>query len=139
MKYGSLVIEKKEYVLLKRLMNLSGFYKDDILRKSVIKLSDELETAHIQDETDMPDDVVRLNSEITVRSKAGWCKTFQLVMPKESDLKQNRISITTPMGAAVIGYAERDSVQWDFPAGKQQLTIEKVVQKKKHINLDMVL
>ena len=139
MKYGGLVIEKKEYVLLKRLMNLSGFYKDDTLRKSVIKLSGELETAQIQDETDMPRDVVRLNSELKVRSKVGWQKTFQLVLPKESNLEQDRISITTPMGAAVIGYAEGDSIKWDFPTGEQQLTIEKVVQKKSHINLDMVL
>ncbi|TLF46237.1 GreA/GreB family elongation factor [Maribacter aurantiacus] len=139
MKYGSLVIEKKEYVLLKRLMNLSGFYKDDTLRKSVIKLYGELETAHVQDESEMPSDVVRLNSEVTVRSKAGWFKTFQLVMPKESDLKDDRISITTPMGSAVIGYAEGDSLLWDFPSGEQQLTIEKVVQKNEFINTNMIL
>ncbi len=139
MKYRSLVIEKKEYVLLKRLMNLSGFYNDETLRKSAKKLSEELETAHILDETEMPEDVVRLNSEVTVRSGAGWRKTFQLVMPKESDLKKDRISISTPMGAAVIGYAQGDTVLWDFPTGEQRLTIEKVLQKKKHINLDMVL
>ncbi|KPM31995.1 Regulator of nucleoside diphosphate kinase [Croceitalea dokdonensis DOKDO 023] len=139
MKYGSLVIEKKEYVLLKRLMNLSGFYKDDVLRKSISKLSAELETAHILDESEMPIDVVRLHSETTVTSKTGWQKTFQLVMPKDSDFKADKISIITPMGSAVIGYAKGDTIVWDFPSGKQQLMIENVVQGKKHINLDMVL
>ncbi|KAA2220007.1 GreA/GreB family elongation factor [Maribacter flavus] len=139
MKYGSLVIEKKEYVLLKRLMNLSGFYKDEVLRKSVVKLSSELATARIYNETEMPEDVVRINTEVTVKSEAGWQKTFQLVMPNESNLKDGKISITTPMGSAVIGYAEGDSMEWDFPVGKQQLTIEKVVQKNEFINTNMIL
>mgnify|MGYP000347880173 CR=1 FL=1 len=58
MKYGSLVIEKKEYVLLKRLMNLSGYYKDETFRKSVEKLVHELKSAHIIDDDEMPDEML---------------------------------------------------------------------------------
>lgn len=139
MKYSNLVIEKKEYVLLKRLMNLTGYYKDNTLRSSVKKLVGEMETAQILDDGEMPKDVIRFNTMVTIASEAGWHKKFKLVLPSNSDVKNNHISILTPMGAAVIGYAEGDSLVWEFPSGNQQLQIEKVEQENQSINLDMVL
>ena len=139
MKYGNLVIEKKEYVLLKRLMNLTGYYKDNTLRSSVKKLVGEMETAQILDDGEMPKDVIRFNTMVTIVSEAGWHKKFKLVLPSNSDVKNNHISILTPMGAAVIGYAEGDSLVWEFPSGNQQLHIEKVEQENQSINLDMVI
>ncbi|MFS4417462.1 GreA/GreB family elongation factor [Maribacter sp. 2307ULW6-5] len=139
MKYENLVIEKKEYVILKRVLNLSGFHQDVTLKKSVGSLARELEDAKICDENKMPKDVVRINSTVTIASETGWHKTFQLVLPNEGDVKNNKISLLTPMGAAVIGYAEGDTVTWEFPAGEQKLTLEKVVQEEKHLNLNMIL
>lgn len=139
MRHGNLIIEKKEYVLLKRMMNLSGYYKDETLRKSVKKLVGELESAQICDETDMPKDVIRFNTMVTIVSKNGWRRKFQLVMPNDSDVRNNKISILTPMGAAVMGYAEGDSLVWEFPSGEQKLTIEKVEQENNYISMNMVL
>lgn len=139
MKYERLVIEKKEYVLLKRFMNLSGYYKDETLRKSVKKLLEELESAQILDVEDMPKDVIRFNSKITIDSQNGWQTIFTLVLPNESDVKNNKISILTPMGSAVIGYAEGDTITWEFPSGEQKLTIQKVEQENKYLNANIVL
>jgi regulator of nucleoside diphosphate kinase len=139
MKYKKLIIEKKEYVVLKRFMNLTGFYKDDTLRNSVRKLLDELESAKICDEADMPKDVIRFNTTITISSQNGWHRKFKLVMPNESDAKNDKVSILTPMGAAVMGYAEGDSITWEFPSGEQKLTIEKIEQEKKYRNANIVL
>ena len=139
MKYGNLTIEKREYVLLKRLMNLSGYYKDPAFKKSVKKLIGELNTAQILDEKDMPGDVVRFNSFMTITSKDGWSKRFQLVMPTDNDVKNNKISILTPMGAAVIGYAEGDSFTWEFPGGEQLLTVTDIEQQNKYIDVNILL
>ncbi len=139
MKYRDLIIEKKEYVLLKRLMNLSGYYRDDSLRKSIRKLAGELESADIRDEIAMPKDVIRFNSTISITAKNGWEKEFKLVMPNESDVKHDKISILTPMGAAIIGYAKGDSLVWEFPSGEQELTIDKVVQENSYLSLNMIL
>jgi regulator of nucleoside diphosphate kinase len=43
------------------------------------------------------------------------------------------------MGAAVMGYAESDSISWEFPSGEQKLTIEKVEQDNQYININMLL
>ncbi|ASO06513.1 GreA/GreB family elongation factor [Arenibacter algicola] len=139
MKYKNLIIEKKEFVLLKRYMNLMGYYKDETLLKSVKKLQEELGSAQIFDEADMPKDVIRFNTKITIVSQNGWHRTFKLVLPKDSDVKNDKVSILTPMGAAVMGYAESDSISWEFPSGEQILTIEKVEQDNQYININMVL
>lgn len=139
MKHGNLVIEKGEYVLLKRLVNISGHYADTTQRDSIQKLAGELEQALIRSEEEMPKDVVRFNSWITIGSKNGWHKKFQLVMPKESDVKTNKISVLAPMGLAVFGYAQGDSVIWNFPNGEQQLTILEVEQADNPIDIDQLL
>ena len=60
-------------------------------------------------------------------------------MPNDSDVENDKVSILTPMGAAVIGYAEGDPLVWEFPSGERQLTIEKVEQEKEFINANMIL
>lgn len=130
MKYGSLILEKKEYVYLKRILNVSGYANDFEAQKSLLKLSEELKSAHIVDEEDMPQDVIRFNSKVTVVSDTGWEKTLQVVNPTDRDSKKDKISVLMPMGAALIGYSNNDTVVWDFPGGKQELKITNVTQEE---------
>jgi len=129
MKYGSIIIEKKEYVYLKRILNISGYAKDFETQQSLQKFSDELQNAQIVDEEEMPEEIIRFNSKVTVASEKGWERTLQVVTPTERDLKQNKISFLTPMGSALFGYSEGDTVTWDFPTGQQQLKIVAVAQE----------
>lgn len=135
MKYGSLMLEKKEYVYIKRILNISGYVGDHEIQKSLRKFTEQLKTAHILDEKDMPNDVVRLNSIVTVTSDNKWEKTFQIVQPSEKDIKNNKVSILTPMGAALFGYAVDDIVQWEFPSGEIKLKIIEVTQQAQEKNL----
>lgn len=138
MKYGNLILEKKEYVFLKRLLNVSNFYKEPNTKDSLKRLSEELNTALIYDNEDMPEDVIRLNSIITVKS-GEWETEFQLVIPTDRNISANKISILSPMGSAVMGYALGDSVLWNFPNGKRELEIISVKQAKKPIDIDVLL
>ena len=139
MKYGSLILEKKEYVYLKRILNISGYAEDHETQRCLMNLSEELKTAHIVDEEDMPKDVIRFNSTVTVTFNNGVEKTLQLVIPMDKDFQNSRISVLTPMGSALIGYSEGDSIIWDFPNGTQQITISKVQQKETYSGIDNVL
>lgn len=133
MKYEHLIIEKKEYVFLKRILNISGYAEDFEVQKSLIKLSEELKTAQIVTEDEIPHDVIRFNSKVTVSAENGWTKQLQLVAPANKDAKLDKISILTPMGAALFGYAEGDTVAWEFPSGKKQLHILGVSQDESQI------
>lgn len=138
MKYGNLILEKKEYVFLKRLLNVTGFYKDENTKVSLNNLSSELKSATIYDNEEMPEDIIRFNSVITVTS-GTWQNQFQLVIPTERDIAANKISILAPMGSAVMGYAKGDSVTWNFPNGVKELKITSVKQAARPIDIDVLL
>jgi regulator of nucleoside diphosphate kinase len=138
MKYGNLILEKKEYVFLKRLLNVSGYYKDENTKNSLKKLSAEMTNALICDHEEMPKDIIRFNSIVTVKS-GTWETEFQLVIPTERDISANKISILAPMGSAVMGYAQDDSVTWNFPNGTKELQIIRVKQAERPIDIDVLL
>ncbi len=139
MKYGSLILEKKEYVYLKRILNISGYAEDHETQRCLMKLSEELQTAHIVDEEEMPSDVIRFNSNATVAFESGVEKKIQIVIPMDKDFKNNKISILTPLGSALFGYSKGDTVLWDFPSGKQNIKIIEVEQEATLKDIDMAI
>nr|WP_321222525.1 GreA/GreB family elongation factor [uncultured Psychroserpens sp.] len=139
MKYRSLILEKKEYVYLKRILNISGYVEDHETQKCLMLLAEELKSAHIVDNKDMPNDVIRFNSKVTVKFNNGLEKTVQLVIPIDRSVKENKISILTPMGSALIGYAKGDLIDWNFPNGKQQIRIIDVTQEEIFSDTDIVI
>lgn len=139
MKYGSLILEKKEYVYLKRILNISGYAEDHKTQMCLMKLSEELKTAQVVDEAEMPPDVVRFNSNVTVAFESGAEKKIQVVIPMDKDFQNNKISILTPLGSALFGYSKGDTVLWDFPSGKQHIKIIEVEQKATHNSIDVAI
>lgn len=128
MKYGKIILEKKEYLSLKKLINMSGYFTNEVAKNSILKLREEMAQAEVRDESDMPVDVIRLNTTVSIASEDGWNKTFTLVLPEKSDAKNNKISVLTPMGTAIIGYAAKDEINWDLPGGNKTLKVVKVKQ-----------
>lgn len=136
---ASLVIEQKEYILLKRFINLSTYQKDRTLLKNLERLSSELETAQIFSEDKMPTNVVRINSIVTITSKDNHQNTFQLVLPVEDNSDQGKVSLFTNLGTALIGQTEGNEVIIDSIANNTTFRITTVIQRHKNIGLDMVL
>jgi regulator of nucleoside diphosphate kinase len=128
MKYKKLIIEKKESATIKRLMLQAGHNEDSIYSSSVAKLGEELRSADTLDEAEMPAEVVRLNSIITISAPHNKKKSFQLVLPNQSNIAENKLSVLAPMGLALFGYAEGDQVLWEFPSGLNKIKILKVEQ-----------
>ena len=128
MKYGEIIVYKKEYELLRRMIGMAQYYKDNTYKNSIEKLSRELDRAKIVTGDEMPDDVIRFNSTVTIETVYNVKKTYQLVTPERSDIKKNRISILAPMGLALFGYAEGDEILWQFPAGESKIKIIEVSQ-----------
>jgi regulator of nucleoside diphosphate kinase len=129
MKYGALIVEKREYEFLKQLMSLAKYYKDTTYRASISKLNEELKAAEIIIGNEMPNDVIRLNSIVTIQTPFAVEKTYQIVTPDKSDIRNNKISILAPMGLALFGYAEGDAIDWRFPMGDSSIDIIKVAQE----------
>lgn len=133
MKYDQLIIEEKEFLIIEKLLNLNKIAESITAKSHILKLQDELRNAtKVVPENEMPKDVVRLNSIVTVSSQdSAWKKTFTLVVPSESNVAESKISLLMPMGTAVLGYAKEDAILWDFPGGLKELKVVNVIQVAK--------
>ena len=82
-------------------------------------LADELTRAEIVNDEDFDSNVVRMGSRVTyVDEVTGRTRTITLVYPDAADIDQNRISILTPLGAALIGLSPGQSITWPLPDGR---------------------
>ena len=91
------------------------------------ELLNEMERAKVVKDGSVPDDVVRMGSTVTFRSHDGRELTETLVYPVDEDSDAHKISVMTPVGAALIGLAEGQSISWTARDGrKHELTVVKV-------------
>lgn len=74
-------------------------------------LLQELERARVVKDGAAPADRVRMGSTITYRAGTGE-RTVTLVYPGDADIETGRISIMTPIGAALIGLNPGQSIKW---------------------------
>jgi len=76
-------------------------------------LLEEIERAELHDPETMPEGHVRLNSRVAfVDEKTRQMREVLLVMPAEANIAEGRVSILTPMGAALYGLAAGHAIEW---------------------------
>jgi regulator of nucleoside diphosphate kinase len=93
-------------------------------------LLEEIERAELHDAGTLPDDVVILGSEVTfVDEKTRQARSVTLVLPAHANIAEGRISILTPMGAALYGLAAGNSIDWpDLDGNARRIRILRVAQ-----------
>lgn len=78
-------------------------------------LARELERATVTEEKDLRG-VVRMGSKVTYRDdETGASRQIVLVYPHEANIEFNRISILTPVGAALIGLSVGQRIAFETP------------------------
>ena len=88
----------------------------------------ELNRARVLPPGKVPPDVVTMDSTVRLRDlSSGRAVTYTLVFPRDADVTENRISVLAPVGTAILGCREGDTVEVRAPAGLRRLKIEEVV------------
>ncbi|MGF1591892.1 MAG: nucleoside diphosphate kinase regulator [Kiloniellaceae bacterium] len=77
----------------------------------------ELDRATVVGIDDVPPGIVRLGSRVTYLAEAVE-RQITLVMPGEADISAGRISILTPVGAALIGLSAGQTIAWTARDGR---------------------
>lgn len=72
----------------------------------------ELNRAVVVPVGELPTNVVRMGTTLTYRTAEHGPRRVTLVYPGEADIELGRISILTPVGVALIGLSEGQSIQW---------------------------
>jgi len=115
---------------LERLKKLLFEARYNEYRKSqyLEKLQMEIDRAHVVSPKDIPGDVITMNSTVSlVDLETGEEEVYTLVFPEDADLGQRKISVLAPIGTAMLGYEVGDVFEWDVPAGKRNLRVEKII------------
>ncbi len=103
MELENLIISDKDFVRLSKLDN-HGL------------LSYELSRAVVVPEDQVPPNVVRMNTRVVYLDESnGISREVELVFPEEVDLDVGKISVLSPVGSALLGLEEGQTIDWSFP------------------------
>jgi regulator of nucleoside diphosphate kinase len=119
------IISTTDYHTLKSLI---ANYPPQLKSKEVGQLIAELRRANIVADDELDSDVVRLNSCFEAEDLAinkTWKLT--LTLPAQANIKEQKISVFSPLGIALIGFKKGMTIQWTMPGGMKRIKILDVI------------
>ncbi|MEP2239381.1 MAG: GreA/GreB family elongation factor [Maribacter sp.] len=128
MKYGSLVFEESEFLMIKKHLENNVIIEDYAHKYVLGLLSQHMAIALCLNAEDIPFDIVTINSIIKVSGANGINQTLQIVVPEDAAIDQNKVSVISSLGASIIGCAVGDKISYGLPGDLISLTITKVNQ-----------
>ena len=97
-------------------------------REYLNKLEAELDRAEIVEPKDIPADVITMRSKVRLKDLvSGESNTYSLVFPTEANFAEGKISVLAPIGTAILGYRQGDTIEWPVPSGLRKLKVEEVL------------
>ncbi len=92
-------------------------------------LAEELARATVVRGGEGPPAFVRLGSKVEFKDlMSDRVHTVTLVAPADADMKQNRLSVLAPAGAALIGLTPGDVFSWTVDGRPRLLVVNRVVE-----------
>ena len=97
-------------------------------REDLKTLGAELDQARVVPPSEIPPDVITMNSKAQVRDlEDNELMTYTLVFPGRADVDEGLISVLAPVGTAMLGHSVGDEFEWHVPAGPIRLRVENVL------------
>ena len=95
-----------------------------MLEKRIAELENTLATSSIIDEKNIDTSKAYLLSTVEIKNhNVGKTMTYTLVSKDEADFSSGKISVDSPIGAAILGKEVGDVVEVKVPAGNLKLEI----------------
>jgi transcription elongation factor GreA len=93
-------------------------HSQEQLEMKIGKLEEMLSRVKIIKADDMPDDKIYILHNVKILdliTKEEFC--YKLVSPEEADLEQDKISVSSPIGKALLGRKVGEKIDIQVPAG----------------------
>ena len=98
--------------------------RQGMLEAKIAELKNLIAGARIIDESKINTDEVQLLTKVTIMNVAHKAKmTYTIVTETESNLREGKISITTPIAKGLVGHKVGDVVEIQAPAGTMKFEI----------------
>ncbi len=92
------------------------------------ELEYKLSRAEIIDPQTLPKDRVVFASSVLLENiETGEQVTYQLVGPDESNIEKGRISVSSPLGKAILGKKPGDEITVEVPGGKRSFDLLEIL------------
>lgn len=122
-----IILNKLDYTRIKKCIS-DALQAKSITAIEAEKLLKELNTAKVVDPEKIPANVVTMNSIVKIIFKdKNTPVQFRIVYPDQANLKENKISIFSPVATALIGYKTGDEIDWIVPAGITRIKIDEII------------
>jgi regulator of nucleoside diphosphate kinase len=83
-------------------------------------LEEELSRAEILRDDAAPRDIVTIDATVEYEDEDGTRRAVTLVLPQEADIDRQRVSVTTPVGSALLGLSVGQTIDWTLPDGRRR-------------------
>lgn len=125
------IIISSDYLARIEALAENAIYRNPSLAKKLLK---EVGRARIAKAEKMPETTVSIGSTVTYRDEdTGQQNTIVLVFPAEADISQQKVSLMTPIGVALLGLGQGASIHWEtIDRQRRTLTVLNVSQPDKH-------
>ena len=98
--------------------------RQGMLEAKIAELKNLVATARIIDESKLTTDEVQLLNKVTIKNtKNGMKMTYTIVTETESNLREGKIAISTPIARGLLGHKVGDVVDVQAPSGMMQFEI----------------
>ena len=122
-----LIVNRLDDARIRKCINDAKQFKS-INKVDAEKLLKELNAAKIVEPDAIPSNVVTMNSIVKLSFLNNNKQIqFQIVYPNQANLKENKISIFSPIATALIGYKVQDEIEWIVPAGLTRIKIDEII------------
>ncbi len=106
----------------------SALERQHFVKSRITQLQEQLKNLSMIDLNSLPKDRAGLGSAITVYEvDSDRTIIYELVIPDESDFSKGRISVTSPIGRALLGRKAGEEVTVKIPAGTRVYEIVKLM------------
>src|SRR5215831_14569803 len=101
--------------------------EQEINEARIAELEDKLARADVIDVSKLFGDTIKFGATVTlVEQGTGEKKVWQIVGEPEADVKQGKISVTSPIARALIGKTKDTTVEVEAPGGAKIYRISQV-------------
>ena len=124
----AIYLTEHDFKRLRTLLDVALNSPDTSLRPDLRRLNLELERARIVKSEEIPSDVITLNSQVVVEDlEDGDVNTWLLTFPNEANISQNKLSILSPVGTALLGVRKGDVVEWRAENASGKLRVKDIL------------
>jgi regulator of nucleoside diphosphate kinase len=119
----NIIMTTADHAELTSVITVTGKLSDRV-KWELRLLENELKRAHIVPPEEVPSDVITMNTRAELLDlESGEEMEFTLVLPRDANINDGKISVLAPLGTAMLGYRVGDEFDWHVPYGIRKLKV----------------